>query len=67
MYMYYGYTTLCHLEDFSISVDQRAKIKESKKINKYMDFARKLKKLWNMKMMVIPVVVGALGMVSKGL
>ena len=43
------------------------KIKESEKIDKYLDFARELKKLWNMKMMVVPIVVGALETVSKGL
>ena len=40
------------------------KIKESKKIDKYFDFAGELKKLWN-KVMIIPIVVGTLGMVSQ--
>ncbi len=42
-------------------------MKESKKIDKYLDLARKLKKLWNMKVMVILIVIGALGMVPKAL
>ena len=33
--------------DFAISVDQKVKIKESEKIDKYMDLARELKKRWN--------------------
>ena len=43
------------------------KIKESKKINKYLDLARELKKPWNMKVTLIPVVVGVLRMIPKGL
>ena len=45
--------------------DQRVKLKESEKRDKYLDLARELKKLWNMK--VIPIVIGALGTISKGL
>ena len=37
--------------------------RESENINKYLDLARELeKKLWSMRVTVIPVVVGALGM-----
>ena len=32
-----------------------------------MDLARKLRKLWNMRVTVIPIVIGALRTVSKGL
>ena len=42
------------------------KIKESEKINKYFDFARELKKKWNIRARVIPVVVVALGTDTKG-
>ena len=38
---------LCH------PVDHRVNIKVSKKRDKYLDIARKLRKLWNMKVMVI--------------
>ena len=38
---------------------------ESEKIDKYLNFAREMKKLCNMRMTVIPIVVGAL--VPKGL
>ena len=34
---------------------------------KYLDFARELKKLWNMKVTVIPIVTDALGTVTIGL
>ena len=32
-----------------------------------MDFVRELKKLWNIKVMIISIVIGALGTVTKGL
>ena len=51
----------CHLVDFAVPADNRGKMKESKKINKYLDLARELKKLGNMKVTMIPIVVGMLG------
>ena len=42
-------------------------MKEGEKIYKYLDFAREPKKLWNMKVTVIPIIVRALGIVPKGL
>ena len=41
------------------------KLKESEKIDKYLDLARELKKLWNMKVTVIPILSGALGTTTK--
>ena len=35
--------------------------------NKYLDLARELKKLWNMKVTIILIVTGAFGTVTKGL
>ena len=35
--------------------------------DKYLDLARELKKLWNMKVMIVPIVIGALDTVTKGL
>ena len=40
---------------------------ESQKKDKYLDLALELKKLWNMNVTIIPIVVGALGTVTKGL
>ena len=42
-------------------------MKESDKINNYLDLSRELRKWWNMWVEVIPVVVGTLGTVLKGL
>ena len=38
---------------FAVSADHRIKPKESEKIDKYLDLARELKKLWNMKVTII--------------
>ena len=35
--------------------------KELEKIEHYQDVARELRKIWNMKVKVIPLVIGALG------
>ena len=37
------------------------------KKDKYLDLAGELKKLWNMKMTIIPIVIGAFDKVTKGL
>ena len=43
------------------------KLKESEKKDKYLHLARELKKLWNMKVTIIPIVIDAFGTVTKGL
>ena len=57
----------CQLVNFSVPLDHNMKIKGSKKIDKYLDLTRKLKKLWNMEVTVIWIVVCALGMFPKSL
>ena len=42
------------------------KIKEKEKTDKHLDIHGQLKKLWNMEVEVIPIVIGALGRVPKG-
>ena len=53
--------------DFAVSADHRIKLKECEKKDKYLDLARELKKLWNMKVIIIPIVTGAFGTVTEGL
>ena len=43
------------------------KLKECEKKDKYLNLARELKKLWNMKVTIIPIVIGMFGTVTKGL
>ena len=52
---------------FAATMDHREKTKESEKRNKYLDLGKELKKLWSMKVTVIPIVIGALGTIPKRL
>ena len=52
--------------DFAVLAEQSEKQKK-KKLNKYLDLARDLKMLLNMKVTVMPVIVGTLGTVLKKL
>ena len=54
----------CRNADFAA---HRVKLKKSEKKDEYLDLARELTKLWNMKVMVLPIVIGALGTITKGL
>ena len=58
---------ICKIVDFAVPAVQRIKLKECEKRDKYLDLARELKKLWNMKVTIIPIVIGAFGKVTKGL
>ena len=57
----------CRIVDFAVPVDRRLNLKEREKKDKYLDLAGELKRLWNMKVMVILIVISALGTVTKGL
>ena len=57
----------CKIVDFAVLDDHRIKLKECEKKDKYLDLARDLKKLWNMHVTIIPIVIGAFGTVTKGL
>ena len=60
-------TNKAQVIDFAIPYDSRVDSKEMEKIEKYQDLARELKKLWDMKVVVIPIVLGALGTTPKTL
>ena len=49
-----------HPVDFAVPADHRVKMKVIKRLNKYLDLARELKKLWNMKVTMISIVIGVL-------
>ena len=59
--------SVCQLIDVAIPGDAKVESKEKEKIKKYQDLARKIKKMWNVKTTVIPIVIGALGAIAKGL
>ena len=57
----------CYVIDVAIPGDARVGQKEAEKIEKYSDLRTELQKLWKGKAKVVPIVVGALGTVSRSL
>ena len=53
--------------DFAVLAHHRINLKEREKKDKYLDLARELKNLWNIKVTIVPIVIGALGTITKGL
>ena len=55
--------------DFRVQADHWVEIKECETLDKYLDLAWELKKLWTMKMKVtlIPIVIRALGTILNSL
>ena len=58
---------ICKIVDFAVPADHRINLKESEKKDKYLDLARESKKLWNMKVTIVQIVIGALDTLTKGL
>ena len=58
---------ICKIVDFAVPANHRINLKECAKKDKYLDLARELKKLWNMKVMIVLIVIGAFGTITKGL
>ena len=57
----------CKIIDFAVPGDSRIEEKEKgkDKLEKYQDLGRDLQKIWNVKVKVIPLVVGSLGAIPK--
>jgi hypothetical protein len=53
------------LIDVAISGDRNVIKKEAEKILKYKDLTVEIQRMWNVKMRVLPVVIGATGTISK--
>ena len=51
---------ICKMVGFAVPGDHRIKLKECERRDKYLDLARELKTLWNMKVTIIPIVIGDL-------
>ena len=56
---------ICKIVDFAVPADHRIKLNEREKTDKYLDLARELKNLWNMKAAIVPIVIGAFVTVTK--
>ena len=57
----------CKLIDMTILSDRNIALKEIEKKSKYKDLEPEMQTMWYMKTIVIPVVVGALDTVKKGM
>ena len=55
----------CMLIDVAISGDRNVIKKEAEKILKYKELAIEIQRMWNVKIKVIPVIIGANGTISK--
>ena len=55
----------CKIIDFAVSGDSRIEEKEKIKIEKYQDLGSELQKIWNVKVKIIPLVIGSLGAIPK--
>ena len=45
---------ICKIVDFAVPAHHIINMKESEKKDKYLDLARELKRLWNMKVTIVP-------------
>ena len=52
---------------FAVPGDRKIEEKEKEKIGKHQDLRRELQKIWNVKVKIIPLVVGSLGAILKQL
>ena len=57
---------ICKIVDFAVPADHRLNLSDCEKVGKYLNLARELKKLRNMKVMIVSI-IGAFGTITKGL
>ena len=53
--------------EFAVLADHKVILKKIEKRGKLLDLGKELKKLWSMKVTMIPIVIGVVGRVTKGL
>ena len=57
---------VCIIVDITVPADRRVEKKEQEKVEKYNDLKREIGRMWGIrKVQVVPVVIGALGSVTK--
>ena len=55
----------CKIIDFAVLGDSRVQEKEKEKIEKYQDLRRELQKIWNVRVKIIPVLLGTARILRK--
>ena len=55
----------CKFIDFAVPEDSRVEKKEKEKMKKYQDLRKELQMIWNVRVKIIPLVVGSLGAIPK--
>ena len=55
----------CKISDFAVPGDSIIEKKEKDKMEKCQDLGKELQKIWNVKVKIIPLVVGSLGAIQK--
>ena len=58
---------ICKIIDIAVPADHIINLKECAKKDKYLNLAWELIKLWNMKVTILPILIGAFGTTIKGL
>ena len=56
---------ICKIINFAIPGSSTIEAKEKEKIEKHQDLRRELQQIWNVKVKIIPLVVGSLGNIPK--
>ena len=55
----------CKIIDFAVLGDSRVQEKEKEKIEMYQDLRRELQKIWNVRVKIIPVLLGTARILRK--
>ena len=64
--MLYKTERKCHLIDIAAPGDKRTELEEEEKVDNYSELRREVKKIWDSsQVVVVPVVIGSLGLTSK--
>ena len=60
-------TKTCKLIDMAVPSDRNTSVKVTEKLSKYKDLELETSRMWGMRTETIPVIIGALGAIKKGL
>jgi hypothetical protein len=57
---------VCHMIDVTVPIDKNICKKKVEKLSKYKDLEIEIHRMWGLKTIITPVVIGALGTIQKG-